>query len=101
MWAVQLQLPGALTVGLNTDGRPGRWFLHPDGSWAVLESDREGVAYAYQGGPRDIWSVIEAAASRWLAEGRPALNRYGLTVTPEENSVWFDVPTRVVGQLGT
>lgn len=100
MWALQLQLPGALTVGLNFEGRPGRWFLHPDGSWAVLESDREGMAYAYQGGPREMWTTIEAAASRWLTEGRPALNRYGLTVTAEENAVWLDVPTRRVGKLG-
>lgn len=100
MWALQLRLPGTLTVGLNFDGRSGRWFLHPDGSWAVQETDGEGTAYAYQGGPRDLWTVIESAAARWLSEGRPALDRYGLTVTPEENSVWLDVPTRPVGTLG-
>jgi methyltransferase of ATP-grasp peptide maturase system len=101
MWAIQLRLPRVLTLSLNPDdGRPGRWFLHPDGSWAVLESDGEGTAYAYQGGPRDLWNVIESTASQWLADGRPALHRYGLTVTPDQNTVWLDMPTRPVGTLG-
>ncbi|EHN79258.1 hypothetical protein ADL35_16025 [Streptomyces sp. NRRL WC-3753] len=99
MWAVQLRLPGTLTVGLNLNGTPGRWFLHPDGSWATLEADAKGVR-AYQGGPRDLWSAIEAAVSQWLRDGCPELSRYGLAVTPEENRVWLDSPRRQVGALG-
>jgi protein-L-isoaspartate O-methyltransferase len=101
MWALQLGLPGVMTVGLTVEGRAGRWFLHPDGSWAVLETDDHGTAYAYQGGPRDLWSVVETTTSRWLTEGRPGLDRYGLTVTPGENVVWLDEPSRRVGVLGT
>lgn len=100
MWAIQLRLPGMLTVGLNLNGVPGRWFLHPDGSWAVLEAEAEGTARSYQGGPQNLWSAVEASVSRWLGAGRPELSRYGLTVTPEENTVWLDAPTRRVGVLG-
>ncbi|WP_217166695.1 hypothetical protein [Streptomyces sp. AC512_CC834] len=98
MWALQLRLPGTLAVGLNLNGTPGRWFLHPDGAWATLEADDKGVR-AYQGGPRDLWSEIEAAVSQWLGDGCPELSRYGLTVTPGENTVWLDSPRRQVGAL--
>lgn len=99
MWAVQLRLPGTRTVGLNLHGVPGRWFLHPDGSWAVLEPDPEGTARAFQGGPREIWSEVEAAVSEWLDAGCPELGRYGLTVTPDENVVWLDHPSRQVSRV--
>lgn len=65
-----------------------------------LTGDESHDQVTYQGGPRELWTVIEDAASRWLTEGRPALNRYGLTLTPEGNTVWLDVPTRPVGTLG-
>ncbi|MFF0017076.1 methyltransferase [Streptomyces sp. NPDC005374] len=99
MWAVQLRLAGTLTVGLSLNGVPGRWFLHPDGSWAALEPSLGGTAHVFQGGPRNLWFVIEAAVSEWFGAGCPELGRYGLTVTPDENAVWLDHPSRRIGTL--
>jgi hypothetical protein len=47
-----------------------------------------------------MWTTVEASASRWLDKGRPGLERYGLTVTPDENTVWLDDPSHRVGVLG-
>lgn len=52
------------------------------------------------GRPARLWSELEAAASTWLSNGRPGLERYGLTVTPETNTVWLDDPGNTVGTLG-
>ncbi|MEU9172199.1 methyltransferase [Streptomyces sp. NPDC048420] len=99
MWAVQLRLPGTLTVGLKLNGVASRWFLHPDGSWAALEPSLGGTAHVFQGGPRNLWFAIEAAVSEWFCAGCPELGRYGLTVTPEENVVWLDNPSHRIGTL--
>lgn len=99
MWAVQLQLPETLTVGLKLNGVASRWFLHPDGSWAALERSLGGTAHVFQGGPRKLWYAIEEAVSQWLSAGCPELGRYGLSVTPEGNVVWLDHPSQRVGSL--
>ncbi|MET9398615.1 methyltransferase [Kitasatospora sp. NPDC002965] len=101
LWIAQLALPGTTRLRLAADGVTGRWFLGPDGSWAVLESRSDGTARAYQGGPRALWAELTAAASAWLADGRPGLDRYGLTVAPDTNTVWLDNPGNVAGVLGT
>jgi protein-L-isoaspartate O-methyltransferase len=99
MWAVQVALPGTRSVGLTTERGTGRWFLHPDGSWAVVETAPDGDVRAFQGGPRPLWSDLEKTAAQWLSDDRPGLNRYGLTVTPDANTVWLDDPDRAVGTL--
>lgn len=105
MWAAQVALPGTVRVGLITGEVSGRWFLHPDGSWAVLETSpskpgKLGKAQrAYEGGPQRLWTRLEETASRWLADGRPGIGRYGLTVAGRENTVWLDTPDRAVGAL--
>ncbi|MDI3386536.1 hypothetical protein QIS99_09970 [Streptomyces sp. B-S-A8] len=101
MWTAQIALPGVVRVGLTTGETSGRWFLHPDGSWAVLETSQGDPPCAYEGGPQRLWTRLEEAASRWLADGRPGIERYGLTVTGGENTVWLDTPDRPVGALPT
>lgn len=98
-WAAQLALPGTKRVGLTTEDGSGRWFLHPDGSWAVLETCPDGAVRAFEGGPRPLWSELENIAARWLSADRPGMERYGLTVNPEANTVWLDDPSNVVGTL--
>ncbi|MFJ8477850.1 methyltransferase domain-containing protein [Kitasatospora sp. NPDC094011] len=99
LWSAQLAMPGTTRLRLATDRAEGRWFLHPDGSWAVLESGNDGTTRAYQGGPRTLWAQLEATAATWLSDGRPGLDRYGLTVTTETNTVWLDDPGNPVGVL--
>ncbi|GHF41180.1 protein-L-isoaspartate O-methyltransferase [Kitasatospora xanthocidica] len=100
LWTAQIAMPGTTRLRMAADGVTGRWFLHADGSWAVLESRPDGTTRAFQGGPRSLWSELEAAATAWISNGRPVLERYGLTVTPEANTVWLDDPGSPVGILG-
>ncbi|SOB84725.1 ATP-grasp peptide maturase system methyltransferase [Streptomyces sp. 1331.2] len=100
LWSAQIALPGTTRLRLTADDVTGQWFLHPDGSWAVLESRPDGTRRAFQGGPRALWSELEAAATAWVSNGRPGLERYGLTVTPETNTVWLDTPDNPIGILG-
>ncbi|MCX3063424.1 methyltransferase domain-containing protein [Streptomyces beihaiensis] len=99
MWAAQVALPGTTRLSLTTENGSGRWFIHPDGSWAVLETRTDADVRAFQGGPRPLWSELEKIITRWLSDERPGLERYGLTVTPNANTVWLDEPGRTVGTL--
>ncbi|WP_338677704.1 methyltransferase [Streptomyces sp. SCSIO 30461] len=99
MWAAQLALPGTKRVGLTVDDCSGRWFLHPDGSWAVLETHPDGSVRAFEGGTRPLWSELEKAATRWLSADRPGLERYGLIATANANLVWLDHPDNIVATL--
>jgi protein-L-isoaspartate O-methyltransferase len=98
-WALQLALPGVVRLGLNVDGVVGTWFLHPDGSWAALESGPHQETRAYPDDPHGLWKRIENIAAAWVADGRPAMGRYGLTVTSDTNTVWLDEPGNVVALL--
>ncbi|WP_439674992.1 ATP-grasp peptide maturase system methyltransferase [Embleya sp. MST-111070] len=93
LWAAQLALPGTIRLRYSAAREvTGRWFLHADGSWAVVESDAAGTGRLYEGGSRPLGSDLEAVAASWRSNGRPGLGRYGLTVTPGANVVWLDDP---------
>lgn len=40
--------------------------------------------------------VSHAAEERWIAAGRPAITRHGITVTPEGQRIWLDTPDNVL-----
>ncbi|WP_232376196.1 ATP-grasp peptide maturase system methyltransferase [Amycolatopsis aidingensis] len=66
----------------------------PDGSWARISmgiTDSGGHEVA-QGGPRRLWQIIESAHDLWNQLDRPGWDRFGLTVTPSEQTVWLDQP---------
>lgn len=56
------------------------WLLGGDGSWAYQSTD-DGGRVAAQGGPTRLWDGLETAYAEWVALGRPARDRFGLTVT--------------------
>lgn len=66
----------------------------PDGSWAriSMNSTDSGGHEVTQGGPRRLWRIVETAHERWNQLGRPGWDRFGLTVTPAEQTVWLDHP---------
>ncbi|MER7959192.1 methyltransferase [Streptomyces sp. NPDC096030] len=101
MWAAQIAMPGVTRLRLTAGDVSGRWFLHPDGSWAVLETSPAGTPRAYEGGPQRLWTLLEDVAVKWLADDRPSVERYGLTVAGGENTVWLDTPDNPVGVLPT
>lgn len=81
-------LPAA--AGTDTRAIAGR----ADRSWARLGHDEAtGQLLVTQGGPRRLWDLLEESSARWLHLGRPALERFGVTVsTTGEQHVWIDSP---------
>ncbi|WP_031468190.1 methyltransferase domain-containing protein [Sciscionella sediminilitoris] len=64
-----------------------------DGSLAsVSVRPRSGVHQVREYGPRQLWRIVEAAHEHWVALGKPGWDAFGLTVTPERQTVWFGEP---------
>lgn len=65
-----------------------------DGSWAEITlADDDGTHEVLEGGPRSVWRLVETAHETWTDLGRPGWERFGLTVTPDRQVVWFDTPS--------
>ncbi|MBV9144211.1 MAG: methyltransferase domain-containing protein [Pseudonocardiales bacterium] len=65
-----------------------------DGSWAeVTLADDHGVHQVTEGGPRQLWKIIEDTYTTWTKLGQPSWNRFGLTVTKNQQQIWLDTPT--------
>lgn len=82
-----------LTFTPNTGGLTETWIAHTDGSWVCHTTDTHGVHHVRQGGPRRFWDQIENLYAQWQDLGRPGRNRFGLTVTPRDHTIWLDSPT--------
>ncbi|MGW7347815.1 hypothetical protein [Streptomyces sp. NPDC054854] len=72
------------------------WVADVDGtSWACVDWDGEQAEQfaIQQYGPRRLWDEVTAAHGWWCARGRPAVDRYGMTVSPEgRHTPWVDSP---------
>lgn len=65
----------------------------PDGAWAEIALDSaHGLHQVTEGGPRHLWRIVERAHQLWLDLDRPGWNRFGLTVTPQAQTVFVDSP---------
>jgi protein-L-isoaspartate(D-aspartate) O-methyltransferase len=63
----------------------------PDGSWARVVMRPHPIVH--QGGPRRLWDMVERNWERYLRLGRPGMDRYGITVTPDRRQrIWLDSP---------
>lgn len=45
-----------------------------------------------QSGPRRLWDDIETIHQTWRSLGTPVRERFGLTVTPQRQTIWLDTP---------
>jgi hypothetical protein len=45
-----------------------------------------------QYGPRRLWDEVEEAYYWWIEAGRPDRERFGMTVTADDQWVWLDHP---------
>lgn len=64
-------------------------------SWAVVHHDANGERgfRVTQAGPRRLWEEIELLHREWVVHGRPAHDRFGLTVGGGSTPVlWLDKP---------
>ncbi|MEU3273865.1 ATP-grasp peptide maturase system methyltransferase [Saccharomonospora sp. NPDC006951] len=76
---LSLELPGTVPIP-DPSGGDTCYLAHPDGSWASHRT----VAGEYlveQGGPRRLWDTVEAAHRRWYALGKPARDRFAVSIT--------------------
>jgi methyltransferase of ATP-grasp peptide maturase system len=69
------------------------WIATPDGSWAEITlAAQDGHHPVVEGGPRRLWRLVEQAHRTWTDLGQPGWDSFGLTVTPDAHTVWFDQP---------
>ncbi|WP_435218795.1 methyltransferase domain-containing protein [Streptomyces sp. bgisy034] len=62
-------------------------------SWATADFEKDRREFeVVQSGPRRLWDEVERAYQWWQSQGRPVFDRFGLTVTPEGETVWLDDP---------
>ena len=97
---VGMCVPGVAHVLNATEAGVNAWFFSLDGppSWAAVEFRRgEPAATVYQHGPRRLWDEVERSLRWWADQGRPPVDRFGLTVTPSgAQRPWFADPTNAV-----
>ncbi|WP_052422287.1 methyltransferase domain-containing protein [Nonomuraea candida] len=62
-------------------------------AWAVCESGAGAEFEVVEGGDRDLWDEVQAAYFAWVRAGHPGRDRFGLTVTPHEQTIWLDAPS--------
>lgn len=87
-FALRVSIPDVqITTAEDEDGL-NAWFHDGATSWAMLAAVGDGTTIAYQGGPRHLAEEVEQAWGWWLAEGRPELYDFGLTVTPDQQYAW-------------
>ncbi len=74
----------------NDSGEFTLWLI--DGtSWASVDYEPGASPFAVeQFGPRRLWDEVETACAWWLAAGKPCRERFGLTVSREDQRVFLD-----------
>ncbi|MFE4372851.1 methyltransferase domain-containing protein [Streptomyces sp. NPDC056835] len=81
------------------EGDAKAWFFDfLSQSWAaVVFSPGAPDATVYQSGPRRLWDEAERALTWWISRGRPAVDRFGLTVDRDGTTrPWLDEPVGVL-----
>ncbi|MEO3874378.1 methyltransferase domain-containing protein [Nonomuraea sp. B12E4] len=80
------------------------WVLNPDRgderAMTVWDPD-PGQWPVFQIGDRPVWDEVTDAYFRWVSWGEPGRDRYGMTVTPDGQSIWLDRPDNVLRRAGT
>lgn len=100
-----VNLPAGVSCGYVLDERTGQpraaMLSVPDGSSCTvsLTVGRDGSRIVREGGSTPLWEHVETAHDRWQAAGRPGWERLGMTVTPDEQTVWLDDPGACVAHL--
>ncbi|WP_242895362.1 methyltransferase domain-containing protein [Actinomadura litoris] len=96
--ALAALVPGLTSVEEDTsDGGVRLHLREPDGSWALADytPGRDHFAVA-QAGPRRLWTEVEAAYLRWVSWGSPDRERFGLTITPDGQTIWLHSPDNAI-----
>jgi protein-L-isoaspartate O-methyltransferase len=95
-FAIGLRLPDVEHVTYfgsgDSAGEYTGWYSDGE-SWASIDY-KPGVNSfeVNEHGPRDLWAEIEAAYEAWCAQGEPAREQHGVTVTRDGQSAWLEGP---------
>jgi protein-L-isoaspartate O-methyltransferase len=101
-FAIGLQVPHCvLTVELNKYGKDHHVLELDDittQSWARLDAHLTSPhpLVVHQLGPRRLWDEAVAAYDWWYEHDKPDPTRFGMTMTPDTQTVWLDEPSSVV-----
>jgi protein-L-isoaspartate O-methyltransferase len=89
-WTIAVAVPSCrYELWPRTPGRNPRhgvaWLGDPlSGSWAsIIPGSTKGRYEVRQRGPRRLWNEAEAAYRWWLEQGKPTLNQWRFTVSPD------------------
>lgn len=91
----QLIARGELSYGFTGPDMVTAFITSEDGSRADIEERLSGPVghRVREGGPSSLWRIVERAYLEWTECGEPGWDRFGLTVTPDEQVVWLDEPS--------
>lgn len=76
------------------------WYSLNDLSWAAATFPVDGAAAVTCGGKRNLWAEVKAAHGWWASQGRPELERFGITADGRNEVAWLDEPGNVLPQFG-
>ncbi|MFF3518299.1 hypothetical protein [Streptomyces sp. NPDC002573] len=85
-WVAQLAVPSAERLG------GGEFQVLSDvttGSLAYFDMDEDGRPQVTQRGPISLWDRVTDVLSEWETAGAPHQSGFGMTITPEEQTVWI------------
>lgn len=92
-WTIAVAVPSCrYELWPRTPGRNPRhgvaWLGDPlSGSWAsVIPGDTKDRYEVRQRGPRRLWQEVEAAYRWWLDQGKPTLDQWRFTVSPDRQT---------------
>ncbi|WP_308355536.1 methyltransferase domain-containing protein [Streptomyces sp. ODS05-4] len=89
----------AHVVNETERGGARAWFFDlRSRSWAAAEFHPDAPeATVYQRGARRLWAEVENALTWWADQGRPGVERFGLTVAPDGGTTpWLGEPGNVL-----
>ncbi|WP_245645373.1 methyltransferase domain-containing protein [Pseudonocardia acaciae] len=93
---LHLTVPGRIEFGYSQDpdtGGIGAMYLYSrDGSWCEVTTNADGTGQVWEAGPRPLWQTLEQVQQFWAEAGQPGWERFGLTVTANDQHVWLDNP---------
>ncbi|WP_017587086.1 rRNA adenine N-6-methyltransferase family protein [Nocardiopsis ganjiahuensis] len=92
------------TIEFPESGDDQQFVVHlvdPDsGSWASWHVEPGSTSHEVRHyGPRNLFAEFEAAYQWWLDSGSPAIDRFGMTVSVDQQTVWLDEAANVISSM--
>lgn len=95
--AVAGMLPGVSATWAEEEGGGFRVWLRDAAGRAQVQYHPDYKRPAViQEGARDLWDEVRDAYLTWVSWGEPGRERFGLTVGPDEQTLWLDTPQNPV-----